>query len=763
LISRLRLKEGWVTYFLLLLIYLLPVWCLNSANWTDGFGLLTWVVALSVTLGLAFAKAKWLPGIIAHVLATVIGMFWTLFVVSYAVPGTATVKERFLALLQRLLTWVANALTRGVNADNIMFVLQIGMLVWILAYLGAWFAFRRQQAWAAIIPAGLIILVNNAYATRGLTIYFVLYLFCALLLIVRVHVLASQVRWQDRHIAFAPDIVLDFLRDGAVLSLLIVAAAIFLPSMMSKPMWSDVWNVFSKPWEQVQDEWSRLYSALRSQAEEQAISFGRTMALGGGAQLSDTPFMVVETPRPMYLRAVVYHEYTGRGWVNTDYQSTRWPEDSNWPVPAFDLTETITQTLIPLRRDVTYLYATGQPISADVPVGIQLSFITGAVEEDGRLVSGLGDVSVIRVGADIPQDGYSVASAISVADEQSLRQAGTQYPGWVTERYLDLPASLPDRVIALAQQAVQGTTNPYDAGVALERFLRHEAKYSRSIEAPPPNADAVDYFLFESKTGYCDYYASAMVVMLRAVGIPARLASGYAGGSWDPMRHGYTILYSDVHSWPEVFFPNYGWIPFEPTASQPLIVRPTGEETGLVSGETSPVPLSLLEDEEKFGPDEVIPGDTGSAAEQPAESTWSAWPIAAVVIGGLLVLALLIMAIWWFVSVRKMKPAERMFARVVGLARLAGIRQKESETPREFALRVSGTLGECRRNALFFANLYNRERFGGSRQVALDPTAAHEHLSTLRKRVLAYRWRQVRARLTPKPKPRFDRVPMARL
>lgn len=761
--SRLRLKEGWGTYFLLLLTYLLVVWCMNSAAWADGLGLLIWVAILAVTLGLAFAKAKWLPGVIAHILATVIGVFWTLFIVSYAVQGAETLKEQFLALVQRLLTWVATAFARGVNADNIMFVLQMGLLVWILAYLGAWFAFRRQQAWAAIIPAGIIILVNNQYATGGLAIYFVLYLFCALLLIVRVHVLAKQVHWQSRHIAFAPDIVLDFLRDGTILSLLIVAASVFLPSVMSKPVWSDVWDVFSEPWEQVQNEWSRLYAALRSQAEEEAISFGRTMALGEGTQLSDTPFLVVKTPRPTYLRAAVYHTYTGRGWLNTDNHSTRWPEGSTWPVPAYDLTETITQTLIPLRRDVKHLYATGQPISADIPAAVQLSFITGELEKDGRLVSGLGDVSIVRAGANVPPDGFSVVSEVSVADEQSLRQAGTQYPDWVTERYLDLPASLPDRVIALAQQVVQGSTNPYDAGVALERFLRRESKYSRTIEAPPPNADAVDYFLFESKTGYCDYYASAMVVMLRAVGIPARLASGYAGGSWDSTRGGYTVLYSDAHSWPEVFFPHYGWIPFEPTASQPLIVRPTGEQTGLVSGETPPLPLNLRQDEDKYAPDEVPVGEVETTEAQPVASAWSPWVVVAVVVGGLLVLAALALAVWWLVSVRKLKPAERMFARMVWLGRLAGIRRKESETPREFAVRMSRMLGECRGDTLFFANLYNRERFGGTRQVALDRTEAHEHLSTLRRRVLYHRWRQVRRRLTPKPKPRFDRVPIARL
>ena len=82
----------------------------------------------------------------------------------------------------------------------------------------------------------------------------------------------------------------------------------------------------------------------------------------------------------------------------------------------------------------------------------------------------------------------------------------------------------------------------------------------------------VDYFLFDLRQGYCDYYASAMIVFARSRGLPARLAVGYASGEYDPVSDQFLVTEADAHSWPEIYFPEYGWIPFEPTAAQPRTV-----------------------------------------------------------------------------------------------------------------------------------------------------------------------------------------------
>ncbi|GAB4506395.1 MAG: transglutaminaseTgpA domain-containing protein [Anaerolineales bacterium] len=761
--SRLRLKEGWSTYFLLLIIHVLAVWALSAAEWADGLGLLIWVVFVAVTLGVILAKQRWLPGIVSHIFATLVGLAWTVFLVSNVLPGALSVKERMLALVYRFTAWLAVALGEGVSGDGVIFVLQLGVLLWLAAYLGTWFTFRRQTVWAAIIPVGLIILINSLYAPSGVGIYFVLYLFCALLLIVRVHVLAEQTRWQEHRIAFSPDIAWDFLRDGVILSLIIVLSALFLPNALASPRWSDIWDHFSRPWQRVQDEWARLYSSLRSQQAQEGVSFGRALALGGPVRLSDTPFMVVQAPRPLYWRAAVYDEYTGRGWINSDRASATWPAGEYWPVPVFDAAQDITQTVKPLQSGEFRVYAAGQPIWADIPVAADVTYI--GMSRGGVMVSGLAEPSSVRALRPIsPNAGYTVVSSVPTVSAARLRAAGTNYPAWVLERYLALPASLPSRVVDLARQITADATTPYDACAAIESYLRREYKYNQSVDPPPPGVDAVDHFLFVSKSGYCDYYASAMVVMLRAIGIPARIAAGYTSGNWDANRRGYVVLYSDAHSWPEVFFPNYGWIVFEPTASEPLIARPTDEAQGLIGGGVIPPLLREDEEETKFGADELAgPGQPEATPTAPQPPFLSGWRAVGVGAGALALLVGLGVAVWWALRLRRMRPAERLFARLVWVARLAGVRRGDSETPREFATRLARTVGGCDAETALFANLYYRERFSAHRDAAVDAEAIRRAWATVRRQIVVYQWKRLRTTLTPKPRPRVTRVPIGRL
>src|SRR4030095_5471201 len=131
------------------------------------------------------------------------------------------------------------------------------------------------------------------------------------------------------------------------------------------------------------------------------------------------------------------------------------------------------------------------------------------------------------------------------------------------------PNSVPDRVLVLAREITKGMKNPYDKAKAIESYLRANYPYDLEIPDPPKEQDVADYFLFDLKRGYCDYYATAMVVLARASGLPARFVSGYSSGSYDAMNAQYIIRDLNAHSWVEIYFPEIGWIEFEPTASQP--------------------------------------------------------------------------------------------------------------------------------------------------------------------------------------------------
>src|SRR4029078_7077610 len=116
----------------------------------------------------------------------------------------------------------------------------------------------------------------------------------------------------------------------------------------------------------------------------------------------------------------------------------------------------------------------------------------------------------------------------------------------------------------------------YDKARAIETYLREHITYNDSVQAVPAGLDGVDYFLFERPEGYCNYYASAMAVLARSIGIPARIASGYAVGSASDDGF-YHISEANAHFLPELYMGELGWVEFEPTASQPEISRPVPE------------------------------------------------------------------------------------------------------------------------------------------------------------------------------------------
>jgi hypothetical protein len=167
---------------------------------------------------------------------------------------------------------------------------------------------------------------------------------------------------------------------------------------------------------------------------------------------------------------------------------------------------------------------------------------------------------------------YEVEVYLPAVTAGQMRDSGTGYPEEIRDLYLYLPSSVPDRVLDLALDIADAQSNPYDKAKAIETYLR-AYPYDLNVPAPPPNRDVADYFLFDLKKGYCDYYATTMVVLARANGIPARFVSGYAPGVYDAPNAQYIVREMDAHSWAEIYFPEIGWIEFEPTASQPEIER----------------------------------------------------------------------------------------------------------------------------------------------------------------------------------------------
>jgi len=178
---------------------------------------------------------------------------------------------------------------------------------------------------------------------------------------------------------------------------------------------------------------------------------------------------------------------------------------------------------------------------------------------------------------------FEIESKLADPSIQELQAAGNDYPEWVLDRYLQLPEDFSPLIRDLAEEITRGVETPYDRAVAITNYLRREIKYVNPLPEPPPDqGDPLEWMLFDTKIGFCNYYATAEVMMLRSIGIPARMAVGFAQGELDPQTETYTVRNLDAHAWPEVYFPEIGWVEFEPTGNQAALFRPnrpTGEES----------------------------------------------------------------------------------------------------------------------------------------------------------------------------------------
>ena len=159
---------------------------------------------------------------------------------------------------------------------------------------------------------------------------------------------------------------------------------------------------------------------------------------------------------------------------------------------------------------------------------------------------------------------YEGISHVPIVPPAKLRAASMDYPDEIRTFYLQLPKQLDPRIQRLADEVTTRDKNPYDKAASIERFLRTGYAYTLDINMPP-GVDPLPYFLLQKRAGHCEYFASAMAVMLRAEGIPSRFITGFLPGEYNDVGGDYIIRASDAHAWVEAYFPRYGWITFDPT------------------------------------------------------------------------------------------------------------------------------------------------------------------------------------------------------
>ncbi len=718
-------------------LIMLATWGVGAAGWTNGINILTFVGLGVILIGVMLARSL-LPALVAHIFSLIIGVSWSFWITSRLLPTHYTWPERWHNLAARLQNWYFTALHGGTSYDNLMFILQMGVILWVMGYLAIWFVFRSGKPWPAVVPGGLVLLINLYYidsvqaaeaGAPSLTFYFILYLITALLLVVRFNLFDQQHQWRREGVFFRPDINFDFLRDGFIFALLVVAFAWITPPFVNAKT-LPVLDEYHLWWSDVQEQWNRLFANLNYRNQSAGDTFGGSLRLGGARQLNNTPVMDVRVSGAgRYWRAAVYDYYTGDGWLTRDEDKANFGPEAALELPVFEMRQAVTQTYTLRRDNATVLYAMSSPVYFNRPTRVNFFALPAEQVAQAAIPGWLGrgevwaaEITYVRSNATVDNgESYQAVSLASRATATQLAAAGADYPAWVTDRYLNLPPSITARTRELARQITAGTADNFAKAQSIEQWLRQNIKYNDKIAAPPAGLDKVDYFLFTLKEGYCDYYATAMIVMLRSLGIPARLAAGFAQGTFNPTSGAFEVLNRDAHSWVEVYFPRYGWLEFEPTASQPAIVRTAAADAvtppaATVQPENAPgnphnnIPI----DDEAFGGGKL---PFGLNYLIPLAGRQISWALVALGAGVIILTGAALaggVVAWRRQSARLMAEAGvvGLYRRMVKLAGWMGIRLRPWQTPFEHAGMLQRALPQRRQEIETIAGGYVTAGYG---------------------------------------------------
>ncbi|WP_281237318.1 DUF4129 domain-containing transglutaminase family protein [Bacillus safensis] len=292
-------------------------------------------------------------------------------------------------------------------------------------------------------------------------------------------------------------------------------------------------------------------------------------ALGGPFSEDRTPVFKWSGKEPTYFRVETKSIYTGKGWedASKDTKPTRLKDES---VPNRWFTERVKTEVHETRVDIESDYRFNHAV---YPIGmISLT----PMENITLQIMGKTEKIVPSMQNPPKNLGNYQVSFLSptfiLEDLQKIKvPTKKQVNQQVGREYLQLPSSLPERVKTLANSLTETKDNMYDKAKAIEDYLG-SAKFSyetQNVAVPGRNEDYVDQFLFDTMIGYCDNFSTSMIVMLRSIGIPARWVKGYTSGQlYETQMDGnnvYEVTNNNAHSWVEVYFPNRGWVTFEPT------------------------------------------------------------------------------------------------------------------------------------------------------------------------------------------------------
>ena len=724
---------------------------LEATKWTPDLQILVYLSFFAGLAGLALGYSRFSP-LIAMLFSTMYGTFLFAFLFGTTVKQDMSWRYRIFNYLGWRLRVTINQLIYGSDiSDSILFVAIMAVLLWTLGSISTFILIRKGWAWTSVVPLLITILVIGHYDQNpGRNSRFLIsFLFLFLLLIGRMAFLQYQQKWRNEGIHVTARIQTDLSKVLIILVSCILFVAILIPIETQRDRrYSSLWRSITKQWERLTDPIVEIFTFEANTTITRHDFSSDSMSLGTGTPDSEEIVFIVQPESKEigdyrnYWRARSYDNYEDGTWsTSPGTQRLRlFPDNFNIQYPRWKDVLMVKFTIETKADRTANIYSPGTPIWVSQPVNAITQPISVSKED---LLALLPEPELIA------GDSYQVETNISLLTVANLYETSTDYPDWL-DRYLQLPDDFSPEIQALAERITEGENSPYSKAFAITRYLRIFIEYSRTMPPAPRGVDPIEWFLFEEKTGFCNYYATAQVLMLRSLGIPARLSVGYAEGSYDRLTNAYTVRERNSHAWPEVYFVNYGWVTFEPTVSEPAlflpgVIPPIAESEDEIFQDDLPMMEPLLD---TGGTEDDVPpiiSDTDSqtpSEQSPSEESTRYSFLDILAIGGIILLIILAVVLvpkyikvnmnslpillenrldrdgkdipnwlqrWSFRA--QLSPAENAYRQLGRSIRRLGQPLDLSETPIERAQTLISLLPQARRQILQIVNAYQLDQY----------------------------------------------------
>jgi len=751
--------EGWSTVLLLAALLAAVGFALDDARWVgttpDGESQ-TWFVPAAILLGAAWglvgAKAR-MPALVVHLIGAAIGSVVVIVLVAGVVSGAPDLLERLRGLNASLEAFAGDVFVRHLRSrETSVFLLVVGLVGWGTGAFAAFAVFRRRRPLSAILMAGLLLLANLSLTFQPQFVHLVVFAAASLLLLVRANLVEQRAGWVRRRIGDAGYVSGLFMRSGLTFVAVAMTGALALTASASSAPLAGAWRGLDDDLVRLGDQLNKIIGGVNAPARGPNALFSSEQTIRGLWVSSNEVVFRATTSDGLghYWRAAVYDLFDGTTW----HQSERFGVRVEAAQPLLGPTREIVPELgrHEVAATVTVVGSIGDIVlTPDAPYVLDRPAIVYGNAEGGPFAA--------AEFADGLRDGESYTVRALVRNEREadggltqarLTAASQAYPGWLA-RYAHIEeGSVGPMTYQTAERIVAALPaderDAFHVADAVQRFLfAGDFEYRTDVRGLCGGNQVVDCFL-RTRAGYCEYFATTMVMLLRTQQIPARLAMGYlpgrklADGAWEVDR-------GAAHAWVEVYFPGYGWVTFDPTPGNTENgQRPTSLEPGVAVPSPSPGGSPGGPGGRRtFEPDEPRdrPGASPGAGNlTPPPPGGAGGGLLAVLVTALLGLGLLVAAL----SVReRRRPTPEPDVVYRGVARLAGrfgYGPRPTQTAYEYAT-VLGEIVPAVREELALVARVKVEATYGRRQPGPDAIAAlRAAYGRLRVRLLALAFRR---------------------